>query len=62
MLTRIRSPTISVGTMELDGILNGSYRNERRKNTSAMTGKKLPEYSIQTGCFISADSMPARVW
>jgi hypothetical protein len=29
--------------------LNGSYRKERRKNTSAITGKKLPEYSIQVG-------------
>ena len=43
MFTRIRSPTSRVGTIELDGILNGSHRKERKKNTAAITGKKLLE-------------------
>ena len=38
-----------VGTMELDGILNGSTRNERSRKTIRITGKKLAEYSRYHG-------------
>src|SRR5436190_7149616 len=51
LFTRMKSPTSSVGTMELDGILNGSTRNERSRNTIRITGKKLTEYSTHHGCF-----------
>src|SRR3954465_4952083 len=50
LFTRMKSPTSSVGTMELDGILNGSTRNERSRNKIRITGKKLPEYSTHQGC------------
>src|SRR5215510_1090031 len=46
----MKSPTSSVGTIELDGILNGSTRNERSRNTIRITGKKLTEYSTHQGC------------
>src|SRR5690242_4193996 len=46
----MKSPTSSVGTIELDGILNGSTRNERSRNTIRITGKKLTEYSTHHGC------------
>src|SRR5512145_453840 len=49
----MKSPTSSVGTIELDGILNGSTRNERSRNTIRITGKKLIEYSTHHGCFSS---------
>src|SRR5215211_895357 len=49
LLTRMKSPTSSVGRIDDDGILNGSTRNERRKNTIRMTGKKLFGYSIHHG-------------
>ena len=55
LFTRMKSPTSSVGTMELDGILNGSNRNERSRNTIRMTGKKLTEYSTHQGCFSPAE-------
>src|SRR5438874_13321188 len=51
LFTRMKSPTSSVGTIELDGILKGSTRNERSKNTIRITGKKLTEYSTHQGCF-----------
>src|SRR6478609_1379505 len=51
LFTRMKSPTSSVGTIELDGILNGSTRNERSRNTIRITGKKLTEYSTHQGCF-----------
>src|SRR5437879_3929141 len=47
----MKSPTSSVGTIELEGILNGSTRNERSRNTIRITGKKLTEYSTHQGCF-----------
>src|SRR3954453_11102924 len=59
LFTRMKSPTSSVGTMELDGILNGSTRNERSRNTIRITGKKLTEYSTHQGCF-SPGARPRR--
>src|SRR5918994_1906616 len=49
----MKSPTSSVGTIELDGILNGSTRNERSRKTIRITGKKLIEYSTHHGCLAS---------
>src|SRR3954462_2264187 len=46
----MKSPTSSVGTIEDDGILNGSTRNERKRKTIRITGKKLTEYSTHQGC------------
>src|SRR5882724_12630271 len=46
----MKSPTRSVGTIDDDGILNGSTRNERSRNTIRITGKKLTEYSTHQGC------------
>src|SRR3990170_7297706 len=46
----MKSPTSRGGTIELDGILNGSTRNERSRNTIRITGKKLIEYSTHHGC------------
>src|SRR5687767_3491453 len=51
----MKSPTSRVGTIELDGILNGSTRNERSRNTIRITGKKLTEYSTHHGCLASCD-------
>ena len=45
----MKSPTSSVGRIDDDGILNGSTRNERSRNTIRMTGKKLFGYSIHHG-------------
>ena len=39
LLTRMKSPTSSVGRIDDDGILNGSARNERSRNTISSTGK-----------------------
>src|SRR5690242_12054567 len=50
----MKSPTSSVGTIEEDGILNGSTRNERSTKTIRITGKKLTEYSTHQGCFAPA--------
>src|SRR3990172_10055987 len=49
LLTRMKSPTKSVGIMDPDGILNGSTTNERSTNTIRITGKKLLPYSIHHG-------------
>src|SRR5437660_3672137 len=54
LFTRMKSPTSSVGTIEEDGILNGSTRNERSRNTIRITGKKLTEYSTHHGCLAPA--------
>src|SRR5436853_7902042 len=51
LFTRMKSPTSSVGTIEDDGILNGSTRKERSRKTIRITGKKLAEYSTHHGCF-----------
>src|ERR1700761_298874 len=50
LLTRMKSPTSSVGTIDPDGILNGSTTNDRTTNTTRMTGKKLAVYSSHHGC------------
>src|SRR3954471_4618616 len=50
----MKSPTKSVGTIDEDGILNGSTRKERRKKTIRITGKKLTEYSTHHGCFAAS--------
>src|SRR5882757_7321467 len=50
----MKSPISSVGIIEPDGILNGSTRNERSRNTTRITGKKLIEYSTHQGCFASS--------
>ena len=44
MFTRIRSPDCSVGSIEPDGMRNGSTTNERSTNTNRITGKKLTLY------------------
>src|SRR5688572_33489606 len=49
----MKSPISSVGIMEPDGILKGSTRNERSRNTTRITGKKLIEYSTHQGCLAS---------
>src|SRR5258707_1016070 len=49
LLTRMKSPTSSVGRIDDDGILNGSATNERSRNTISRTGKKLLGYSIHHG-------------
>src|SRR5688572_5606881 len=60
LLTRMKSPTSSVGSIEPDGILNGSTRNERSRKTIRMTGKKLFEYSTHHGS-VTAGSRAARL-
>ena len=45
----IWSPTSKVGSIEPEGILNGSTRNDLRRNTASITGKKLREYSTHHG-------------
>src|SRR5882672_20154 len=50
----MKSPISSVGIIEPEGILNGSTRKERSKNTIRITGKKLIEYSTHQGCLASA--------
>src|SRR5438270_2603571 len=45
----MKSPTSSVGLIDELGILNGSARNERSRNTISRTGKKLFGYSIHHG-------------
>src|SRR5687767_4381514 len=53
LFTTMKSPTSSVGTIELEGILNGSTRKERSRKTIRITGKKLIEYSTHHGCLAS---------
>src|SRR5487761_1988562 len=47
----MKSPTISVGIIDPEGILKGSNRNERSMNTARITGKKLFGYSTHQGSF-----------
>src|SRR5690606_39033509 len=54
LLTRMKSPISRVGSIDPDGILNGSTRNERSRKTIRMTGKKLTGYSIHHGTRASA--------
>src|SRR6476646_2014450 len=49
LLTRMKSPTSSVGRIEDEGILKGSARNDRSRKTTSRTGKNDFEYSTQTG-------------
>jgi hypothetical protein len=49
----MKSPTSNVGIIEPEGILNGSTRNERRKKTIRITGKKLAPYSTHHGSLAS---------
>src|SRR6476646_11522390 len=60
LLTRMKSPTSSVGRIDDDGILNGSARNERSTNTTSSTGKNDFEYSTQTGSGDSGARLPAK--
>src|SRR5689334_10872155 len=59
LLTRMKSPTSSVGRIDDDGILKGSARNERNRKTTSRTGKNDFEYSTQTGSCASALRLPA---
>jgi len=53
--TIIKPPGIKVGIIDPDGILNGSTKNERRRKTTRITGKKLREYStIMGSCSLGA--------
>ena len=45
----MKSPTSNVGIIELDGIRNGSYKNERTTKTINKTGKNERAYSTNTG-------------
>src|SRR5689334_7525313 len=60
LLTKIKSPTSSVGRIDDDGILNGSARNERNKNTISRTGKNAFEYSTHDGSRNAAASICSR--
>src|SRR5689334_10742811 len=60
LLTRMKSPTSSVGRIDDDGILNGSARNERKRKTTSRTGKNDFEYSTQTGSAAPAARREAR--
>ena len=58
LLTKMKSPSSSVGIIESDGMRNGSNRNERITSTIRMIGKNERAYSTSTG---SAGSAPARL-
>src|SRR3546814_1715694 len=45
LLTRIKSPSCKVGSIDPDGIRKGSTTNDRNTNTNRITGKKLTQYS-----------------
>src|SRR4051812_31773601 len=49
LLTRMKSPTSSVGRIDDDGILNGSAMKDRSRKTISRTGKKLFGYSSHQG-------------
>src|SRR5487761_2710236 len=49
----MKSPTWRVGTIEPEGILKGSTRKERSRNTARITGKKLAPYSTHQGSLAS---------
>src|SRR6185436_10836343 len=49
----MKSPTSKVGIIEPEGILKGSTRKERNRNTSRMIGKKLLGYSTHQGSLAS---------
>src|SRR5215470_6835518 len=56
----MKSPTSSVGLIDELGILNGSARKERSRNTISRTGKKLFGYSIHHGSGVSGGRFPAK--
>src|SRR5438046_1652377 len=56
----MKSPTSSVGRIDEDGILNGSARNDRSRNTISKTGKNAFEYSTHDGSRNAADSTCSR--
>src|SRR5439155_5960869 len=56
----MKSPTSSVGRIDDDGILNGSARNDRSRNTINKTGKNAFEYSTHDGSRKAADSTCSR--
>src|SRR5947207_1109451 len=56
----MKSPTSSVGRIDDDGILNGSARNDRSRNTINKTGKNAFEYSTHDGSRKAADSTFSR--
>src|SRR5436305_2492682 len=60
LFTRMKSPTSSVGRIDEDGILNGSARNERSRNTISRTGKNAFEYSTHDGSRSAAASTCSR--
>src|SRR6266850_6224590 len=60
LLTRMKSPTSSVGRIDDDGILKGSARNERSRNTINRTGKNAFEYSTHEGSRSAARSTCSR--
>ena len=45
LLTKMKSPSSSVGIIESEGMRKGSNRNERISSTSRMTGKNERAYS-----------------
>ena len=59
LLTKMKSPSSSVGIIESEGIRNGSNRNERISSTIRMIGKNERAYSTTTGSRSGA-SRPAR--
>src|SRR6266513_1236354 len=56
----MKSPTSSVGRIDDDGILNGSARNDRSRNTINKTGKNAFEYSTHDGSRKAAVSTCSR--
>src|SRR4029078_9424062 len=61
LLTRMKSPTSSVGRIDDEGILNGSAMNERSRKTISRTGKKLFGYSIHQGSGSPAERLRAKI-
>src|SRR5579862_6416518 len=60
LLTRMKSPTSSVGRIDDDGILKGSARKLRSRKTTSRTGKNDFEYSTHTGSAASGARREAK--
>ena len=58
MLTKMKSPSSSVGIIESDGMRNGSNRNERISSTIRITGKNERAYSTTTGSRTFSGALP----
>ncbi len=58
LLTKMKSPSSSVGIIESEGMRNGSNRNERITSTSRMIGKNERAYSTTTGSRAAAAGSP----